>query len=103
MLRANRCKRVCSAVLFADRTTLSNIIPELTSTLPMPDLSTVVQFFAQNSNRIVISDLQVVDEGDEDSTSEAAATDDAKTDEPEQQQQQVLPPKPTDMMYHLKE
>lgn len=59
----------------------------------MPDLSTVVQFFAHNSNRIVISDLQVVHEGDE----EATSADSGKSE------QQTQPPKPTDMMYHLKE
>lgn len=63
----------------------------------MPDLSTVVQFFGHNSNRIVISDLHVVHEGDEEATT-------ADGDNTEQQQQrQTLPPKPTDVMYHLKE
>lgn len=62
-------------------TNLTTIIPEVTSEVVLPDLTTVTRFFLSHTNRIV-KELQT--------TSEQASS-----LEPQ--------PRPTDVLHHLKE
>lgn len=91
-----------------DRTTLSHIVPELTSARPPSDLCDLVQFFARlhHSSR---SDDDDDDEEDHDEDDDVAQDEDDPTTKPSakpsvrKQRTRRTPPKPTDALGHLKE